>query len=169
MFLVSWFVVAWFFWILDVFIFDFLVSWFLGFLVPKFQSSEVPKIQKSTHVLLEDIVSAKSPTTRLSGFLVSWFLVVLFLGSVVYWLLGSKVSKFRSFKDSKINCMSRWKILPPCFLDDIDLIFRLLKNLLDGSSGFFDTVLSKNRKIFDVQHTKIFQNHIFGKYVGGFF
>ena len=50
----------------------------------------------------------------------------------------SKSSIFQSFKDSRIHLI--------CLLIDVDLIFQIFKNLLDGSSGFVDSCLFQNLK-----------------------
>ena len=68
----------------------------------------------------------------LLGFWVSWFLgfkVSRFLG---VWFPGFLVSKFQSFKVPKIYQMSI-----SCFLEDIDPVSKVPKNLLNGSSGMF--------------------------------
>ena len=79
-------------------------------------------------------------------FVVSWlvpFLVPSFLGFLDSWIIGVLVSWFQSFKDSKAFNIC-WKRLIPyyqisisCFLKDIDPVFQISKNLLDGSSGCF--------------------------------
>ena len=79
-----------------------------------------------------------------TSFLFCSFLV--FVLSLVSWLLGFLVSWFRSFEFQSFNISLKlcWKVLIPCyhnsiscFLEDIDPIFKIFKNLLDGSSGLF--------------------------------
>ena len=68
-------------------------------------------------------------------FLVSWFSVSWFLGFVVSWFLGSLVSKFQGFTK-----------FPFRVFDEIDLISKLFKILLQGSSGFPGALLFENRQ-----------------------
>ena len=108
-------------------------SWFLGFLVPWFLGSLV---------------------SQFLGFVVSWFigfLVSWFLGFRVSWLLGSrvacyKVSWFLGFKVSKICQMPI-----SCFLEDIDPISKIVKNLFDGSLGFVGPRLFHNFQNIDFE------------------
>ena len=84
-----------------------LVSWFLVFLVSWFAAS---------------------------WFLASWFLGSLvsnFLGFKASWFLGFKISKFQRFNDPMLPNSHLM------FLVNIDLISKILKILLNGSSGLF--------------------------------
>ena len=64
------------------------------------------------------------------GFLVSWFLSLL-----VSKLLGFLVSKFQ------MSMIPYYPNSISCFLEDIDPIFKMFKNCLDGSPGSFGTYL----------------------------
>ena len=78
------------------------------------------------------------------GFLASWslgFLVCWFLGLLVSRFPGFKVPEFQSFKVSTISC---YQISISCFLEDIDLIFKIFKISLDGSAGFSGSRLFQN-------------------------
>ena len=66
------------------------------------------------------------------------FLGFEFLGFLVSWPLGFKVSK-------------TYQIAISCFLEDIDLISNIFKTLLDGSPGFVGARL--------VQHFQTFEFH----------
>ena len=69
--------------------------------------------------------------SKLIGFNVSKF-----LGLNRFWLLGFLVSRCLGFKVSKI-----YQIPISCFLEDIDLVSKIFKTLLDRSSGFFGACL----------------------------
>ena len=83
---------------------------------------------------------------KFQRFLVSWFLgflVSLFLGFNVCWFLGFLVSKLQDFQRLKMELTFFLKIVflyyhisISCFLEDIDLISKISKNSLNGSSGF---------------------------------
>ena len=106
------------------------------------------------------------------GLLVSWFLGFRFLGFLLFGLLVSwlLVPWFGCFLVSKcqkaFNCFL--KILVPyyqthisCFWEDIDLISKNFKIVLDGSSGFFGARLFGNCtkswfSIFKVYKTNMF-------------
>ena len=118
------FSVSWFLGFKDSWFLGFLVSWFLGFLVSWFLG-----------VWFLGFV--------FFGFLVSWFMAS--------WFLGFEVSKFQRFEI--IQCF--WRMLVPyyqismsCFLVDDDLISKLFKIVLDGSSGFVGACLFENCQHF---------------------
>ena len=129
--------------------FGFLVHYFLGFFVQT--SSFFWFLGSSSSWFLSSLVP------RFLDFLVSWvvgFLVSWFLGSTVPKFRSFKVSKFQRFEDSKfqnLHLMSCLRILFPyyqhsisCFLEDIDPIFKIPKNLLVGSLGLFSPPLFKH-------------------------
>ena len=97
---------------------------------------------------------------------VSWFLgfsVSQCLGSLVAWFLGFGVSKFLSFIDSKnCNVFKRdWfhiaKIVFHIFID-IDLISKIFKILLDGSSGFVGARLFQKCQRLGFPNFEIYKN-----------
>ena len=68
-----------------------------------------------------------------------WFLEGV-LGSLVSWFLGSLVVKFLGFKVSSLlgsKVSKIYHISISCFLQDIDPISAIFKNLLVGSSDMF--------------------------------
>ena len=99
-----------------------------------------------------------------SWFQVSWFLgfrfiVFLFPAFLVpwfklFWLLGFTISQFRRFNDPIFRNFNF------IFLIDIDLISKIFKTLLDGSSGLFGARLFQYfqsfrfSKLRDLQHCK---------------
>ena len=89
------------------------------------------------------------------GFLVSWF-----LGFLVSWLLGFRVSLFLGFR---VSLIPYYQNIISCFLADIDPIFKIPKNLLDGSSGFVGPVFSTSLTVFDLQAFEISKHDIFKK------
>ena len=71
-----------------------------------------------------------------SRFLGSWLLGFKFLGFLVSWFLGFNspgllVSTSLGFEVAKI-----YQTFISCFQEDIDLVSKIFKILLDGSSGF---------------------------------
>ena len=80
----------------------------------------------------------------------SWFLAFK-----VSWFQSFSVSKFLGFKVSKI-C----QISISCFLDDIDPISKIFKNLSNGSSEFVGARLLEVFKMLDSQHFEIYQHDI---------
>ena len=69
----------------------------------------------------------------------------------ISWCFGFLVPSFQSFKN---QCFLEAidPILPNfyvVFLIDTDLIFKMLKNLLDGSLGFYGSAFSKDLKTDD--------------------
>ena len=103
---------------------EFLVSWFIGFLVSWFLSFLV------------------------LGFLLCWFLGVLASCFLVYWIWVSWFVCSRLllswFPSSIISSIGQMSI--SCSLTDIDLISKISKNWLDGSSGFVGARLLPNRQ-----------------------
>ena len=99
------------------------------------------------------------------GFLVSWLLVLWFLGLLVSKLfvfliskfLGFLVSKFQSLKDSMIpyyqKSISR-------FQEEVDLISKIFKMLLNGSSGFSGAHHLQDFQHLDVRHSENNKNNI---------
>ena len=91
-----------------------------------------------------------------------------FVGLSASWRLSFLVPKLQGFKVSKICTMFRWRILIQyyqisisCFLEDIDLIFKIFKKLLDESSEFVGLRLFQTcQKQHDVQIVR-FPNIIF--------
>ena len=75
--------------------------------------------------------------------MVSWF-----LGFLVsrFLFIGFKVLKFQSFKDSKTQGFNDPTLpkLHSMFLEDIDPISKIFKNVLDGLLGLFDPRLFQN-------------------------
>ena len=67
-----------------------------------------------------------------------------FLGFTDTWFLGFKLSWFLGFGISKTN-------VHVMFLIDIDLIFKIFKMLLNGSSGFFSARFSNIDEVVDFQ------------------
>ena len=86
----------------------------------------------------------------------SWFVRSWFLGFLVSKLLGFKFSWSQSFKVPYIHHISM-----SCFLEDIDLISKILKNLLDGSFGFSGTRLFPKNKMSDFPHFEIYKKKRF--------
>ena len=79
--------------------------------------------------------------------LISWFIVLfcVCLCFLVSKIRTFEVPTFQSFKNHLILREGIDPTLPKnisCFLGDIDLIFKILKNSLDGSSGLFAMPLS---------------------------
>ena len=97
---------------------------------------------------------------KIQSFLVYWFLSFL-----VPSFLGFEVSWFQSFRNPMIPY---YQMSISCFLIDIDLIFKIFKNLLHGSSGLSAPVFSKTLKLFDVQHFAIDKTISFGSDLGFF-
>ena len=72
---------------------------------------------------------------RFQSFLVSGFQSLLVSKALGFKIIGFKVSKIHQMSIS-------------CFLEDIDPISKVSKNLLDGSSGFLGIPLFENVQYF---------------------
>ena len=70
----------------------------------------------------------------MSWLFVPCFKVFGFLGLKVAWFLGFKVSWFLG---SKVSMLPYYQNPISCFLEDIDPVLEIFKNLLDGSLGLF--------------------------------
>ena len=68
------------------------------------------------------------------------------IGFKVFRLLGFWVSKFLGFKVPKIH-----QIAISCFLEDMDLLSNIPKNILDGSTVFFGACLFHKFRYLDLQ------------------
>ena len=103
--------------------------------------------------------------SKLLGFLVSCFLVCWFLGFKVSkflgfaacWFLGFQVSKFLRFK----SLILYYQIVIAGFLEDINPICRVSKEVLDGSSGFVAPSPFLEISKSDFQPSEISQNNVF--------
>ena len=92
------------------------------------------------------------------GFLVSQFVVVLvskFPGFLVSWLLGFKLSLFQSFKDSKIPY---YQMPISCFLEDINLIYKLPTNFKTNLNDLSVLVFSELSMFLDFPTFEIYEH-----------
>ena len=127
-----------------------MVSWFLGFLVSWFSVSWFRGFLVSWFLSFKD--------SWFQRFLVSWFrrfLVPWFQGFLVSWFQRF-FSRFQRSNKSGMFLNNIWFILPnfhSTFFIDIDLVSKMLKMLLDISSGFsahvFSEILSMNFQSFE--------------------
>ena len=118
---------------------SFLVSWFQSFLVSKFL-----------------------------GFKVSWFqsfLVSKWLGFLVSKLFGLSIS-WLHFLQNNSCFVDRYRSplfskSMSCFLEDIDLVFKILKNFKTDLHDFPVPIFSNIFKLLDFRNAEISKNNIF--------